>query len=173
MAIRSSTTSAAAHQSPLPDYYITPVEDRFTEMLDCFDRAEMLEEALDARNFGDPAYAVSFALADAALAKAFELLDTVIRLEDVTPFCSYLQYVARLMRDAMADEEPATIEEILEGTVLRQRLWPLYAPYARQRRTLMLVDHAMRVLEAQAPRLASTLIARPAPSDPSDLPSAA
>ena len=172
MAIRSSTTSVAPRQSPPPDPIITPLEDRFTEMLDAFDVADALEEDLDPRAFGDPAHAGAFEEADAAWEAAYGLLEAVLATPAEPGITGYLHSVARLMRSAMADEERASIEEILEGTVLRERLWFLFAPAADHRRTRMLVDRAMAFLARQVPRLGATLIAAPAASAASVAPMA-
>ena len=157
MATHSPTTFRAADQTPSPDHRISPVEDEFTELLDGFDLAVALESALEHHRFDDPAHAVSFDLADAAWLRAFERLDTVLDLEPESGFCAVLQHTARLMKAAMAEQEAEAIYALLEGTVLRQRLWPLFGSSAVQRRTLMLVDHAMRLLAQEAPRLARTL----------------
>ena len=71
MANHSPITFRVVDQTQLPDWFITPVEDAFTEALDTFDRAAALEEALEHHRFNDPACGASFDLADAAWLRAF------------------------------------------------------------------------------------------------------
>ena len=70
------------------------------------------------------------------------------------------------------NETEDAIHAVLDGAVLRERLWMIFTPEAATRRTLMLIDHAMRVLREESGALEATLVT-PVLSEPLTVTSAA
>ncbi|PYE80866.1 hypothetical protein [Pseudoroseicyclus aestuarii] len=149
MATHSLTTPADAGQSLSPGSAILPVEDAFCDMLDAFERAIAEEEALDHRYYGDPAYRLFFASADACWLRLHARADLVTCLEPLGPTCALLQDIARSIIAVVHDEEAKAIAAVMTGTLRRTRLDPLNPATVEDRRAEMLMAQALRLLEHQ------------------------